>query len=155
MPINKIKYERLSEYVCARLVCTYKITGHGVRRLQVPVFSRVSSAQITKKTHPPAARRATAVVACCRRACITRTEQHSTVSPQRLTLCMYQDARVDCCVLVFLLSSFIVLSRSSSRSPPSRNYTRTAHQNATSPASTQHRTGQSGLHTQLLALSIR
>ena len=152
-----MKYERLSEYVCARLVCTYNITGHGVRRLQVHVFSRVSSAQITIKTHPPAARRATAVVACCRRACITRTEQHSTAQ-SALNASHYVCTSMHVWIAVY--SSFCFLHLLSSLGPlhvppPARNYTRTAHENAKSPASTQHRTGQSGLHTQLLALSIR
>ena len=82
-----------------------------------------------------------------------RISQHRALSHQNLT---YVPART--CVLlctrilqVFLLSSLIVLSRSSSRFFFA-NYTRTADQNETSPASTQPSTGQSALHKYILAL---
>ena len=99
------------------MFCTHHFIGDVVRRRQYKytfIFVPVSSAHITIKTHPPVSPRATAVVACCRRACITRIEQHIAHSPQSIILRtgMY----VSCCLLVLLLSSLIVLCRSSSRS---------------------------------------
>ena len=94
--VRIISYTR----VVGRLKTTFKIYFY-----HVPPGS--SALRVQKKNTPTPA----PVVACCRRACSTRTAaQHSVVTRPSNPLITYRYVRVFCCVLVFLLSSMMVLS---------------------------------------------
>ena len=125
--------------VRASLFCTRHVV---VRRPQGHVyFAPVCPAQITIKTHPQA------LVLPLSMYQNDRTAQRGALSPQTLISCTGDGVYgVYRCVLVFVLFSFDCSLSVLFMFSLLANYTRTADQNVTSPARTQHSTGRSALH---------